>query len=222
MPFPKRDKGQKGQRSRMVLRGVILLEILDKLKTAINKNPSSNSMTILNSMVDAYDDGLHKHMVETGTMTLSIWSGLGLDNGIDPYYAGYLHDLGKLALSREMFWKPKRLTENEWEQMKTHPVVGANILMSTPDLCQYVEVVLCHHEKPEGNGYPRGLKDRDIPLLAKIISVADMFCSMRSFRSYRPAYNFEQTIIRIEKEWKRGFSEDVFTKIKDILFTDSR
>jgi putative nucleotidyltransferase with HDIG domain len=109
-------------------------------------------------------------------------------------YAAILHDVGKIAIDSRVLNKPAALDEAEWDTIREHPVIGANILRSVPFLEKASELVLCHHERFNGQGYPNGLKGKDIPLGARIISVADAFDTMTTDRAYRPALPFEHAI----------------------------
>ena len=109
-------------------------------------------------------------------------------------YAGVLHDIGKIAIDASILNKPDTLTPQEWDIMHEHSVVGANIIREIPFLEKASELVLHHHERYDGNGYPDGLKGEDIPMGARLLAVADAFDTMTTDRSYRPALTFDYTI----------------------------
>ena len=98
-----------------------------------------------------------------------------------------LHDIGKIGVSDEVLRKPGALTAEEFEQIKRHPALGARILRQVPFLAAHLPIVELHHERPDGKGYPFGLRADDIPLAARIVHVADAFDAMTSARAYRPA-----------------------------------
>ncbi len=98
-----------------------------------------------------------------------------------------LHDIGKIGISDHILMKPTRLTLDEYETIKEHPALGARILRNIPYLAPHIPIVELHHERPDGKGYPHGLQGTDIPLLARIVHVADAFDAMTSARAYRPA-----------------------------------
>ena len=109
-------------------------------------------------------------------------------------YAAILHDVGKIAIDTRVLNKPANLDDAEWDAMREHPVIGANILRSVPFLEKAAELVLCHHERYNGQGYPNGLKGEDIPVGSRIIAVADAFDTMTTDRAYRSALHVEQAI----------------------------
>jgi HD-GYP domain-containing protein (c-di-GMP phosphodiesterase class II) len=99
--------------------------------------------------------------------------------------AGMLHDLGKLVIMDNILRKPRQLTEEEFELIRTHPVVGDKILKPLRFLACEAKAVRHHHERYDGKGYPDGLKGDDIPLIARVVTVADAFDAMTSDRPYR-------------------------------------
>ncbi len=98
-----------------------------------------------------------------------------------------LHDIGKIGVSDDVLRKPGPLTHDEFEQIKRHPGLGARILRQVPFLAPYLPIVELHHEQPDGEGYPFGLRGDEIPLAAHIVHVADTYDAMTSARAYRPA-----------------------------------
>jgi putative nucleotidyltransferase with HDIG domain len=98
-----------------------------------------------------------------------------------------LHDIGKIGVPDEVLRKAGSLTAAEYDTIKQHPVLGARILRSVPFLSHHIPIVELHHERPDGRGYPFGLRDQDIPLAARIVHVADAYDAMTSARAYRRA-----------------------------------
>jgi HD-GYP domain-containing protein (c-di-GMP phosphodiesterase class II) len=96
-----------------------------------------------------------------------------------------LHDIGKIGVPDEILRKADALTAAEFETIKTHPSAGARILRSIPFLAPHIPIVELHHERPDGLGYPYGLRADEIPLAARIVHVADAFDAMTSARAYR-------------------------------------
>ncbi|MGE5529442.1 MAG: HD-GYP domain-containing protein, partial [Patescibacteria group bacterium] len=110
----------------------------------------------------------------------------------DLAFGGYLHDLGKISLDDSLLRKETSLSDGEWDEMRRHPLIGHEILREMDFLGGASEVVLYHHERYDGQGYPAGISGEDIPLLARIFAVADAFDAMTADRPYRPAGTFAQ------------------------------
>ena len=100
-------------------------------------------------------------------------------------FAGHLHDIGKIGIRDEILLKPGKLTNDEFEKIKDHPVIGANILEQLGLWERERQIIRCHHERFDGTGYPDGIKQDEIPFLALILSVADVYDAMASDRAYR-------------------------------------
>ena len=130
----------------------------------------------------------------------------------DVYFAGMLHDIGKIGISNEIINKTGKLTDEEYEIIKTHPSIGGDILSNISEIPNIAIGARWHHERYDGKGYPDGLKGKDIPELARIIGVADAYDAMTSKRSYRDVLS--QEIVRLEIEKGKGTQFDpVFAEI---------
>jgi putative nucleotidyltransferase with HDIG domain len=113
----------------------------------------------------------------------------------------WLHDIGKLAIPDSILLKPGALSEDEWRVMRSHAQLGYNLVKEIPFLAEAAEIVLAHHERCDGSGYPRGLKGMEIPLGARIFAVADTVDAMTSDRPYRPAFSFSEARDEIHR-WR--------------------
>jgi putative nucleotidyltransferase with HDIG domain len=131
------------------------------------------------------------------------------------YIAGLLHDIGKIGIKEEILLKPGKLTREEYEAIKEHPMIGAKILEPAGFHKDVMAAVSFHHERPDGFGYPEGL--RDIFLGASIINVADAFDAMTSERPYRPALSIEEAVSELKKHAGTQFNKDVVKKFVQIL-----
>ena len=114
-------------------------------------------------------------------------------------FAGHLHDIGKIGIRDDILLKPGRLTVDEFEKIKEHPVIGANILDQLGLWEKERQIIRAHHERFDGSGYPDGIKQQDIPFLARILSVADVYDAMASDRAYRKKME-DALIIKIINE----------------------
>ena len=112
---------------------------------------------------------------------------------------GVLHDIGKICISDKILLKPSKLTESEYEIMKTHSEEGYNLARSIPEIQDISEEILTHHERWDGNGYPLGLKKEEIPLLSRIVCIADSFDAMTKNRCYSKAISVEDAILELKR-----------------------
>lgn len=130
------------------------------------------------------------------------------------YYSCLLHDVGKVHIPDHILTKPGRLTNEEYEIIKTHTTAGAEAIRSIQGLEDCVDVVLYHHERWDGKGYPHGLKGEEIPLLARIASIADAFDAMTTQRSYRSALPAEEAYRRVLEGAGTQFDPDLIEVFK--------
>jgi HD superfamily phosphodiesterase len=133
--------------------------------------------------------------------------------------AAPMHDIGKLGIKDTILLKPAKLTDEEFEEMKKHTIYGYEILKdSTIDILKMASnVALCHHEKYDGTGYPRGLKGEEIPIEARIVAVADVFDALTSRRPYKEPYEIERAVEIIEKDSGKHFDPKVVQAFKKAL-----
>jgi HD-GYP domain-containing protein (c-di-GMP phosphodiesterase class II) len=125
------------------------------------------------------------------------------------YLAGLLHDIGKIGVSEAVLRKQGRLTDDEHKMIQTHPGIGGSILAEIQQMKDVMPGVMGHHERLDGKGYPNGLSGDEIPLVARIVSLADAFDAMTSKRVYRDAMSIRRALAEIEKGIGTQFDEDV-------------
>ncbi len=131
--------------------------------------------------------------------------------------AALLHDVGNLAVPDHILSKPGRLTYEEYESLKKHPVVGANIISQVPFPFPVAPLVLSHHERWDGRGYPKGLRGESIPLGARVLSVVDCFTSMLTERPYRPSHTYAEAIATLRENGGSTLDPDLVEKFIEIL-----
>ncbi|MCK5113404.1 MAG: HD domain-containing protein [Phycisphaerae bacterium] len=115
------------------------------------------------------------------------------------YLAGLLHDIGKIGVPEAILCKDGKLTDEEYESMKRHPTIGAKILERIHDFEPIIAGVLSHHERLDGRGYPRGLKEKNVPVEGRIVGLADSFDAMTSHRTYRNALSLDKAIEELKR-----------------------
>lgn len=164
---------------------------------------------------DNYTKG-HSENVANLSMALSQALKLSPSDCKQAYWAGLVHDLGKILIPDAVLNKTNKLTHQEFEIIKQHPVWGYETLKNSKRLKNIAELVLHHHERWDGHGYPTGLKGREIPEISRIITIVDAWDAMSSKRSYRKPLDFETALKEIEvnagKQFDPGFAK-VFIKM---------
>lgn len=157
----------------------------------------------LESMVTAVDNKdsyTRRHSDEVTTYSMMIAEALGLSEGTLSVVrvAGLLHDVGKIGIPDRILRKPGRLTSAEYDIVKSHPAIGESLIRAMPDLEEIRAAVLTHHEHFAGSGYPQGLAGSEIPLVGRILCVADSYSAMTTDRPYRKALAFEEAVAELE------------------------
>jgi HD-GYP domain-containing protein (c-di-GMP phosphodiesterase class II) len=140
----------------------------------------------------------------------------GSQQWVDMQRGSLLHDVGKIGVSDTILLKPGKLTEVEWVEMRKHPEIGYNMLRQVEFLENAAEIILSHHERWDGQGYPRRLRGEDIPLGARIFMVVDTFDSMTSDRPYRKALDTEKALAEVLRCRGAQFDPKVVEAFMDI------
>ncbi|HCI13069.1 MAG: phosphohydrolase [Gallionellales bacterium GWA2_60_142] len=161
-----------------------------------------NTLLGLSMIVEARDPytGGHLWRVSQFSKLLAQQAGLSRRDIALCEVGGFLHDLGKVGVPDSILNKPDRLTDGEYDVIKTHPTVGGRLLSSHPLANLAFEAVVGHHERPDGKGYPNGLAGEVIPEVARIVSIADAFDAMTSTRAYRQGMPMEKALAIIGDE----------------------
>lgn len=173
----------------------------------------------LASLVQARDHAAGHHLDEVAHLTAELGRRLGLSEA-DRYnltLAASLHDIGKVGVPDAVLQKPGRLTPEEWDLMRTHPAVGANLVGNVPGLRDLAAVIRGHHERWDGGGYPDGLAGDEIPLAARIISVADAYMTIVTERPYQKARNLEEARDEIRRCSGSQFDPVVAAALDELL-----
>ena len=166
--------------------------------------------------IEAKDHTTHDHVQRVGVYALEIGKELGLSAGeLEALRAAsILHDIGKLAVPEFIINKPGRLTPEEFEKMKIHPVVGAEILETVNFPYPVAPIVRAHHEKWDGSGYPAGTKGEEIPIGARILSAVDCLDALASDRQYRRALPLDQAMDHVARLAGKDFDPRVVDVLK--------
>jgi diguanylate cyclase (GGDEF)-like protein/putative nucleotidyltransferase with HDIG domain len=194
--FAKRTGG-----NRVYLSSKILSESQDNAGTYARRNGLS-AIYALVSTVEAKDPYTYGHSRKVNTYAVALAEAIGLspEDVSRVSTAALLHDIGKIGVPDKVLNKKGKLNAEDWEAIKAHPRLGATIVGNVPNLVPCVSIILHHHERWDGSGYPEGLKGEEIPIEARILAIADSFEAMSSARPYRPALCGEKVL----KQLRRG------------------
>lgn len=166
--------------------------------------------TVLRNVNQKYDrEKTHTERVSQYAEKIAIAMGRSEKDIEQARIAGILHDIGKIIVPAEVLNKSEPLSEDEWEEIHKHPVTSYHILKAVDEYAAFAGAVLYHHERMDGKGYPKGLKGDEIPLLSKILCVADAFESMTSDRTYRSKMSKEDAVLELRRCSGTQFDPDV-------------
>ena len=175
-------------------------------KTSLKSYNLNESMRYQLSMLDKLDAFTRKHSENVASLTCRLCEYLHCNKGFTAYctLCAYLHDIGKLKIPPEILQKPSKLTDEEYEIMKTHTTIGYKMCMSDLQLRPYAAGPLYHHEALNGTGYPQGLTKKDIPYEGQIIRVADEYDAIVSKRQYKTHIGISDTLKILIEDSKPG------------------
>jgi putative nucleotidyltransferase with HDIG domain len=208
---------------------VLVAERTQQWKTALANLEKSYDITLeaLGDALDLKDAETEGHSRRVTAFTIAIARKMGLPKEEVNVIArgAFLHDIGKIGISDAILFKPSQLTKDEMEIMKEHCYRGYKIVSRIPFLAEAAEIVYSHQERYDGTGYPRGLKGVQIPLGARIFSIADTLDAMTTDRVYRPAQSFAAARKEIQEWSGRQFDPGIvriFLDMPDKIWEDLR
>lgn len=163
----------------------------------------------------------HCQRVSSICKNIGFAMGLSADEINDLGILGLLHDIGKICVNEKTLNKKGKLSAVDWTAIKRHPEIGYQILRSVNEFSHIAEYVLCHHERPDGKGYPRGLRDHQIPLQAKILSVAEAYDCMININGYKKNTSKQEAVKELLKNAGTQFDEEVVRVLVDVVLCSS-
>jgi len=184
--------------------GLIPGYLFDRRRSLLESLAKANEETLL-ALVSALDmreknTRLHSQRVRDYTFLMADRYGVPEEQRRVIGFGALLHDVGKIAVPDHILLKPAELSEDEWEEMRVHPVEGYGLLQRIGFLKEAAEIVYAHHEHFDGSGYPRGLKGGEIPLGARLFMVADVFDALTSERPYHRPIPYAEAAEFIKKQ----------------------
>jgi putative nucleotidyltransferase with HDIG domain len=175
--------------------------------------------TALVATLEARDRYTAGHSASVAAYSQDIARRMGLSEADEQlaHLCGLVHDIGKVGLPAGLLEKPGALTLEERRQMEQHPVIGERILTKVDDYAEIARIVRHHHERVDGNGYPDGLCNDEIPLISRIIAVADAYDAMTSHRPYRDAMPSRVARLRLAQAVESQFDTSVVAAFEALL-----
>lgn len=179
-------------------------------KSAIDSLEEAETILFaLAQAVEQRDKCTGDHCQRLATYSVALGMALGL-NRVDLmalYRGGYLHDIGKVSVPDAVLFKPGKLTETEWEVMRSHTVKGEEICSPMKSLSAVLPIIRSHHEKWDGTGYPDGIRGDAIPLLARVLQIADIYDALTTERPYKRAMTHDEALAIMRAESERGWRD---------------
>jgi len=151
--------------------------------------------------------GMHCERLTTYSLALGQALGLPRQEQLALYRGSYLHDIGKIGIPDGILFKRGLLTDEEWQTMRLHTIRGEEICKPMKTLAPVLPIIRSHHERWDGSGYPDGLAGEAIPLLARILQVADIYDALTTARPYKPAFSHQHAIEIMVEEARRGWRD---------------
>ncbi|HEY1656939.1 MAG TPA: HD domain-containing phosphohydrolase [Candidatus Sulfotelmatobacter sp.] len=192
---------------------VLAEELIARVKSLLRMKEFTDELETVDSVLctlglivegrDPYTEG-HCERLALNAVDLGRHLRLNEDSILALRRGGYLHDLGKIAVPDEILKKGSDLTPEEWVIMRQHPITGESICKPLKSLRLVLPIIRYHHEHPDGSGYPDGLRGNDIPLLARILQIVDVYDALRTERPYKPAIGHDQSVHTMEEKAQRG------------------
>ena len=187
-------------RIRNMLRHKAVIDSLDEAETILFALAKSVEQR------DKYT-GMHCERLAAYSIALGQALGLSKTEQLALYRGGYLHDIGKVSIPDAILFKRGLLTEEEWQVMRQHTLRGEEICRPMKTLAPVLPIIRSHHERWDGSGYPEGLRGEEIPLLARILQVADIYDALTTARPYKPAFSHPHAVEVMLEEARRGWRD---------------
>ena len=193
------------------------VELNDALKGLVSIH--SGALEVLALALDYRDKSTSGHSRRVANLTVRVAKRHGIKGEAleQTEYGALLHDIGKLKIPDSILWKPQSLDDAEWVTMKKHPQYGYEFLRDLEFLDEAAELVLAHHEKFDGSGYPRGLRGKDIPLGARIFAVVDAVDAMIYQRPYNTPITFREAAEEVRRCAGTHFDPDLVPLTVEVL-----
>jgi putative nucleotidyltransferase with HDIG domain len=177
------------------------------------------SIRTLISVINSRDKFTYTHLQRVAAYCRQFADDIGLneEDKRQLCYAAYIHDIGKIDVPKEIIGKTGKLTQEEWEILKTHPAIGAEMIKNVENLDKVYDIILQHHERYDGKGYPNGIMGTETSYLARVLTVIDAFDAMTSERPYQERKTFAEGIAELNRCKGDQFDPDIVDKFVDSI-----
>jgi putative two-component system response regulator len=178
-------------------------------RDGFNIDPAESILLALAQAVEQRDQQTAGHCERLAFISVALGMAMGLKRAelLSLYRGGYLHDIGKVGIPDSILFKPGKLTADEWVTMRSHPARGEEICRPLASLRPVLPIIRHHHERWDGSGYPDGLRGEQIPLLARIVQVADIYDALISPRPYKDPVTRKEALAIMREETERGWRD---------------
>jgi len=191
-----------------------IIRVIKNAEDSMYRDKTLETQSVRGNIIRTIVHTLHEknpreeqHSIRVSDIAVRIAAALGFSEEVQGKVrgVGLLHDIGKIAIDQSILNKPGSLTPQEWDDMKRHPEIGYRLLSSSHETQELGEYILAHHERWDGTGYPKGLNGDAIPVIARIIAIADAYDAMTSARAYKATLSEEQSIMEIRRNAGKQF-----------------
>jgi putative two-component system response regulator len=202
-------------RIRSMLRNKALIDSLDEAESIL---------FALAQAVEQRDQYTGAHCQRLASYSVALGEALGLTSTElrALYRGGFLHDIGKIGIPDAVLFKKGPLTEDEWVIMRSHTTKGEEICRPMKSLALVLPIIRSHHERWDGTGYPDGIKGEDVPLLARVLQVVDIYDALTTARSYKPALSHDEAAAVMMQEVERGWRDPELVSLFLDIVADTR
>jgi putative two-component system response regulator len=181
----------------------------------LSESDQEGILFALAEAVEQRDHHIAGHCQRLAFISVTLGAAMGLDRLclLALYRGGYLHDVGKVGIPDSILFKPAALSAEEWVVMRSHATRGEEICRHLHSMRQVLPIIRHHHEKWDGSGYPDGLRGDQIPLLARVLQIADIYDALTSPRPYKPVFSPREALRTLQQETDRGWRDPQIVRL---------
>jgi len=205
-----------------VTRELIIAAIQEHLLSKVKNEYHQGTLHLLANLIDDKDGHTRAHSARVTRWSVRVGKKFDLSERelVILREGALLHDIGKISIPDDILKKPGKLSDLERKIIQTHPARGGQLLEKVPQLKELAPLARWHHERPDGKGYPDGLKGDEIPLLSQIVAIADFFEALNAKRPYKDPWPIAEIVKEIQSQRGKQFTEEVVDALFEVLAED--